>query len=618
MVVSMVGDGAGPAVEASPVDETTPASSPPGGPPARGRKRGGPASQDGRALLTAAKNKLRVKPARVFLLEASVDVAAGAELSWDAAAALAYSRSPQVVAAQAAAAEAERPPEAAAESGPSVLAATAEAASGTLTFVVSRGEDFVGDTAPAPAPPAAGASAAAGGSHGGAGGAGEAAAAASSIEGAGVVSVVGVELCDSAALAQLRSCAALPHVRVAAGMPDLHVGVPVPIGAAMAVEAHVYPAVIGTDIGCGVRLERLTAKARRVGESWATALESYAPPAGGASDAPEGIPETLLGGDIAIRDHIGALGSIGRGNHFAELQAVESVVDAERCAELGVNEDSTYLLVHSGSRTLGAAVQRTFQARHDAAGAASGVATGSRASVCVPAASAEGIEYLTAHDVAVRWGVANREAIARNICAVVGAERSACVLDVPHNFVERRPFPQNFSDASTSGEAAGGDREGARWLWCHRKGAIPSDAGPVVIPGSRGAFSYLVEDDGCGREPREWGVAGATAADEAAAAAVPAGVDRSLFTRRARTCFSLPHGAGRKMSRSDAAKKFRRDTEALRKTDLGSFVVCADKALLREEAPGSYKDIEGVMAALRREYGVKVIAVLRPLVTVKQ
>ncbi len=58
------------------------------------------------------------------------------------------------------------------------------------------------------------------------------------------------------------------------------------------------------------------------------------------------------------------------------------------------------------------------------------------------------------------------------------------------------------------------------------QGAIPSNAGPVIIPGSRGAFSYVVEDTRGGDAARQG------------------------------TCFSLPHGAGRTMTRSDAAKRF--------------------------------------------------------------
>ena len=93
--------------------------------------------------------------------------------------------------------------------------------------------------------------------------------------------------------------------------------------------------------------------------------------------------------------------------------------------------------------------------------------------------------------------------------------------------------------------------------WLHRKGATPHDQGPVVIPGSRGALSYLVvptgDGAGCGH--------------------------------------SLAHGAGRKWSRSEARERMRERfrSEALLRTPLGNPVICEDRSLLFEEAPQAYK-----------------------------
>lgn len=93
-------------------------------------------------------------------------------------------------------------------------------------------------------------------------------------------------------------------------------------------------------------------------------------------------------------------------------------------------------------------------------------------------------------------------------------------------------------------------------VWIHRKGAAPSDRGPLMIPGSRGAKSYLC---------------------------LPVG-DQEATGR------SVAHGAGRLWDRGKARekgeKRFGRDgRDALRTTALGSAVVCEDDQLLFEEVP---------------------------------
>ena len=121
--------------------------------------------------------------------------------------------------------------------------------------------------------------------------------------------------------------------------------------------------------------------------------------------------------------------------------------------------------------------------------------------------------------------------------------------------------------------------------WLHRKGAAPHDCGPVVIPGSRGALSYLVEPTGDGEN----------------------------------SGFSLAHGAGRKWSRTEARERMRERyrSEALLRTPLGNPVICEDRALLFEEAPEAYKKIDRVVADLVDAGACRVVATLRPLLTYK-
>jgi release factor H-coupled RctB family protein len=119
----------------------------------------------------------------------------------------------------------------------------------------------------------------------------------------------------------------------------------------------------------------------------------------------------------------------------------------------------------------------------------------------------------------------------------------------------------------------------------HRKGASPSDEGLIIIPGSRGDNSYIVKPTGDG-------------------------VDN---------LFSLAHGAGRAISRSEAKEKmFRKYKNSdMTKTKFQSKVICGDKDLLFEEAPEAYKNIENVVADLVSFGLCKIIAVMKPVATFK-
>ncbi|WPL20415.1 RtcB family protein [Thiorhodovibrio frisius] len=130
-------------------------------------------------------------------------------------------------------------------------------------------------------------------------------------------------------------------------------------------------------------------------------------------------------------------------------------------------------------------------------------------------------------------------------------------------------------------------------LWLHRKGAAPADRGPVVIPGSRGTLSYLVNPL-------------IQSGNETSTA-----IDTSLR--------SLAHGAGRKWKRGDARPRLsaRQRPEDLRTTALGSQVICDDKELLYDEAPEAYKGIDQVVADLVDAGLCQIIATLRPVLTYK-
>jgi release factor H-coupled RctB family protein len=345
---------------------------------------------------------------------------------------------------------------------------------------------------------------------------------------------------------QLKKTAGLAGMRLAVGLPDLHPGKGSPIGAAFAVEGRLYPALVGNDIGCGVGLWQTSLKSSKIRrEAWVQKLR-------GLDEPWDGDTEAWLGErGVARSGFEHSLGTIGGGNHFAELQAIERVEDAEAFERLGLTTEQVYLLVHSGSRGFGEAILREHVDRFRFDG--------------VTEDSSDAGEYLARHERALHWAEANRALIAARIAARLGADAQRR-FDVCHNWIEQREV-------------------GGRNCWLHRKGAAPSTCGPMVIPGSRGTFSYLVMPMGDGE----------------------------------RSCYSLAHGAGRKWARADSRGRLEKrfTVKDLTHTELGSHVICEDRDLLYEEAPQAYKNIAVVIEDLVREGLARVIALLRPIVTYK-
>lgn len=351
---------------------------------------------------------------------------------------------------------------------------------------------------------------------------------------------------EGEALRQLEKAGELHGMEVAVGLPDLHPGVGNPIGAALLTNNMIYPHIVGSDVGCGIGLWKTSLKTNKVKrDKWAKKLKRLELPWDG--DARQWLSEWGL--DSSEFDIV--LGSIGGGNHFAELQMVEHIHCLRDFAGLGLDENRFYLLVHSGSRGMGAGLLRRHTERFGAAG--------------LVEASEEAQRYLDVHALAVHWARANRALIAERFCRQLNSDCDL-LLDVCHNSV---------APVDIEGESG----------WLHRKGAVPSDQGALVIPGSRGALSYLVLPQN----------------------------DQRL------NLWSLAHGAGRKWNRGSCKARLKNMTsaKALCRTDLGGVVICDDRELLFEEAPQAYKNIDSVISDMQREGLIRVVATLRPLITYK-
>jgi len=262
---------------------------------------------------------------------------------------------------------------------------------------------------------------------------------------------------EGEAVRQLNNSAALKNMKVCVGLPDLHPGRGTPVGAAFYSDNIIYPYIVGNDVGCGIGLFQTSLKMNKMKrDKWAKKLTDLDSLWNGDSQA--WIQEC----GFELSDHYPIPGTIGSGNHFAELQRVEKILCQKSFSTLGLDRKKLFLLVHSGSRGIGEALLRKHTRQYGAKG--------------LDEESEEAQHYLAAHDFAVKWAICNRSLIAKRFVDKLNAECNP-VLDCCHNSVE------NVELDGTQG-------------WLHRKGAAPSDKGMLVIPGSRGSLSYLVSPIG--------------------------------------------------------------------------------------------------------------------------
>ncbi|MCP5213352.1 MAG: RNA ligase RtcB family protein [Hahellaceae bacterium] len=362
---------------------------------------------------------------------------------------------------------------------------------------------------------------------------------------------------EGEAIKQLEFVSNMKGMTRVVGLPDLHPGRGYPIGMAC-LSDRVYPALVGSDIGCGIGLWQTDVPVRKAKlDKWEKRLRTESDPERWLDRGAELIEQYLLNENVPeslqlmISSAHSAWGSVGSGNHFVELQKISRIADESTLQQMSINPNQVLLLVHSGSRGLGEAILRDHVNEHSHAGIEPG--------------SASCKDYMHRHDFALRWAGINRQVIAERMTAALSMDTTP-ILDVSHNFVERKEVEGHTG-------------------WLHRKGAVPTDKGYVVIPGSRGDSSYLV----CPTND----------------------ADISLF--------SLAHGAGRKWLRTECygRLKNRYSVSELTRTSLGSRVLCDNKELLYEEAPEAYKPIHTVISDLADLGLIKVIAELQPLLTYK-
>ena len=363
---------------------------------------------------------------------------------------------------------------------------------------------------------------------------------------------------DPAAIAQMENACALPVAVQGALMPDAHVGYGLPIGGVLATEDAVIPYAVGVDIACRMRLTVLDWPANALEgrrEELIQALESRTRFGAGRSfERPFEHPVLERDWNFSrvirgVREKaVEQLGTSGSGNHFVEFGRLECVEDVP-----GVPEGKWLaLLSHSGSRGAGATVAKYFSDlamnRH------ADLPKEMRHLAWLSMAHDEGREYWRAMELMADYAAANHDIIHRRILEALGA-RAIWTVENHHNLAWR-------------------ERHGGRDLIVHRKGATPASEGTLgIVPGSMATPAFVVR-----------GLGNAESLDSAS------------------------HGAGRRMSRTVARKRFKW-AEVRRQLD-ATGVTLLSAGL--DEAPDAYKDIHQVM----REQAdlVEVVARFDPVI----
>jgi tRNA-splicing ligase RtcB (3'-phosphate/5'-hydroxy nucleic acid ligase) len=347
-------------------------------------------------------------------------------------------------------------------------------------------------------------------------------------------------------------------VRQVAIMPDVHLANQVCVGVAMATRRLVYPAAVGSDIGCGMAAIGFEADAsvldkERNAARGLAGMYRLIPSIKHTGEAvPRELPAWFQGTTLSDprleklkgRDGRFQFGTLGRGNHFVELQADE--------------ENQLWLMVHSGSRGIGQAITA-----HHVRKARDSRRHGRLMSFDVD--SPGGQAYLADVGWAIGYAEQNRLAIVAAVEQLLAdlfgiiAKRES-LIHSNHNHVRHELH---------DGQA----------YWVHRKGALSAaNDEPGVIPGSMGSASFHV---------------------------VGRGIEAALC--------SSSHGAGRELSRGKAMKKV--SVRRLEREMHGVWFDHRQAAMLRDEAPSAYKDIHAVMHAQREL--TRIVRRLRPVLSYK-
>lgn len=383
----------------------------------------------------------------------------------------------------------------------------------------------------------------------------------------------GVELEDMAR-EQLYGASRLPFIyKHIAVMPDVHYGIGATVGSVIPTKGAIIPAAVGVDIGCGMMAVKLGLNANDLPDNLSgvrSAIEA-AVPVGMAShgdDIPAFIEKAWYK-ELKVRyEYVESrckaiapkksaayqLGTLGGGNHFIEICLDES--------------NNVWVMLHSGSRGIGnkIGIHYIAEAKKEM----------EKHFIHLPDANLAYLvdgstlfnDYVTAVGWAQDYAAINRQLMMKSVImafyealgnyGTIDPTSHVMAVSCHHNYVERE---LHFGE----------------YVYVTRKGAVRAQAGDLgIIPGSMGVKSYIVRGKG----------------------------NSESFN-------SCSHGAGRRMSRGEAKRKF--TVEDHEKATAG--VECRKDAGVLDETPAAYKSIEAVMKA--QADLVDIVHTLKGVVCVK-
>jgi tRNA-splicing ligase RtcB len=382
---------------------------------------------------------------------------------------------------------------------------------------------------------------------------------------------------DTSAMEQLHNLAKLPFIHEhVAGMPDVHYGIGATVGSVIATKGAIVPAAVGVDIGCGMMAVQTTLKADQLPENLKEIRNQIEEAVPHGKTVSRGIKDK--GSWKNIPDHVVPiwkklepeyskitekhphakasntdchLGTLGTGNHFIEI-----------CLD---EEDHVWVMLHSGSRGVGNRIGTYFieKAKKEMERYYIGDLLPDKDLAYLVEHSEIFDDYMAAVGWAQDFALENRKAM---MDAVLGVLKkllppfsiTETAVNCHHNYVAR----ENHFGSN---------------VWVTRKGAVRARKGDLgIIPGSMGTGSFIVEGLG-----------------------------------NADSFCSCSHGAGRKMSRTEAKKVISLDEH---KQAMNGIEARLDEGVI-DESPAAYKDIGAVMKA--QEDLVRILHRLRQIVNVK-
>ena len=431
---------------------------------------------------------------------------------------------------------------------------------------------------------------------------------------------------------QICNVATLPGiVQAAYAMPDAHWGYGFPIGGVAAFDPDLGGVIsaggVGFDISCGVRtLHTGLGKQDILAHQKELADELYRSiPAGVGSTGRihlnlQEMDRMLRGGaqwavqqgygteadllrteengcmphakpvevsDRAKKRQREEMGTLGSGNHYLEVQHVQTIFNSHIAAVYGLQEGDVVISIHCGSRGLGHQIGTEFLKEMAISAAQHGITLPDRELACAPIHSDIGTRYLGAMRAGINCALANRQILTQltreAIARVLPTAQLTLLYDVSHNTCKVESHRVN-------GEV--------RQLFIHRKGAtraygpghpdIPEPlravGQPVLIGGSMGTGSYIL-----------------------------AGTNASETQAFSSAC----HGAGRAMSRHQATRQWQGRQLVDELAQRGILIRSPSLRGVAEEAPGAYKDVREVVDAADKAGLACKVARLEPLIVVK-